>query len=77
MKKWLERAAHFYQDKIYMLVLGLTALCSYGYLCTHSTVGIDDTPYSYYFEEGLIAIVGRWLLFLLNKVVHISEYAPL
>lgn len=59
-----------------MTLLALTALCSYGFLITHSTVGIDDTPYSYYFEEGLTAIVGRWVLFLVNKVFDIGEYAP-
>jgi len=57
-------------------MLGLTAVCSYGFLITHQTVGIDDTPYAYYFEEGLNAIVGRWFLFLLNKVFHVSEFSP-
>ena len=59
-----------------MLVLSLTALGSYGFMITHHTVGIDDTPYSYYFEEGLAAIVGRWVCFLLNKVVNIADFAP-
>jgi len=76
MKKWLEDFAVFYRNKAYVLLLSLTAAGSYGYLITHSTVGIDDTPYSYYFEEGLAAIVGRWVLFLVNKVFHIAEYAP-
>lgn len=53
-----------------------TAVLSYGYLITHHTVGIDDTPYLYYFEEGLAAIVGRWVLFLLNKILSIAEFAP-
>ena len=66
----------FYQNRIYLLLLGLSALFSYGFLVTHSAIGIDDTPYAYYFEEGLAAIVGRWVLFLLNKLVHIADYAP-
>jgi hypothetical protein len=70
------RATELLKNKYYTLVLLLTAVCSYGFLITHSTVGIDDTPYSYYFEEGLVAIVGRWVLFLLNKAVDIAEYAP-
>lgn len=76
MKKWLENVRYFYKDKIYMLLLCLSAVCSYGFLITHHTVGIDDTPFVYYFEEGLAAIVGRWVLFLLNKVVNIAEFAP-
>lgn len=58
------------------MALSLTAMCSYGFLVTHATVGIDDTPYTYYFEDGLVAIVGRWALYLLNKVVHIADFAP-
>ncbi len=59
-----------------MAVMSLTAVCSYGFLVTHQTVGIDDTPYAYYFEEGLNAIVGRWFLYLANKVFHVAEFSP-
>lgn len=59
-----------------MISLIFTAIFSYGFLITHQTVGIDDTPYALYFEEGLATIVGRWVLFLINKVFHISDFAP-
>lgn len=76
MKKWLAGFGMFFRNKAYMFLLVLTAVCGYGYKVTHFAIGIDDTPYAYYFEEGLAAIVGRWVLFLLNKVVHIAEIAP-
>lgn len=76
MKKWRDMFRMFRTDKKYILLLTLTALCSYGFKVTHFAIGIDDTPYAYYFEEGLAAIVGRWVLFLLNKIVHISQLAP-
>lgn len=75
-RKWKTDFLHLCGNKRYMFMIGLTALCSYGFLITHQTVGIDDTPYAYYFEEGLNAIVGRWFLFLVNKVFHISEFSP-
>ena len=59
-----------------MGILLLTAVCAYGYKVTNVTIGIDDTPLLYYFEEGLIAIVGRWVLFLLNKVIFLAEFVP-
>ena len=65
-----------YYHKGYVFFLALTAACSYGFKITHQTMGIDDTPYAYYFEEGLAAVVGRWVLFVLNKVFSISEFAP-
>ena len=63
-------------NRLYMGILLLTAVCAYGYKVTNVTIGIDDTPSLYYFEEGLIAIVGRWVLFLLNKVIFLAEFAP-
>ena len=63
-------------NRLYMGILLLTAVCAYGYKVTNVTIGIDDTPSLYYFEEGLIAIVGRWVLFLLNKVISLAEFVP-
>lgn len=76
LKKWSDGFGFFVKNKIYMAFLSLTAVCSYGFLVTHQTVGIDDTPYAYYFEEGLNAIVGRWFLYLANKVFHVAEFSP-
>lgn len=76
MKQWQDKISLFVKNKFYMVMLSLIALCSYGFFVTHPTIGIDDTPYNYYFEEGLIAIVGRWCLYLLNKVVDIAEFTP-
>jgi hypothetical protein len=73
LKKDLQR---IYRDKAYILLLALTAACGYGFKTAHPVMGIDDTPYAYYFEEGLAAVVGRWVLFVLNKVIHISDFAP-
>ena len=76
MEKWKENFLVFAKNKIYVLLLLLTATASYGFMITHHAVGIDDTPYALYFEEGLAAIVGRWVLFVLNKVVTIGDFVP-
>lgn len=76
MREWKEDFLTICRNKWYALMLSLTAVFSYGFLVTHATVGIDDTPYAYYFEEGLNAVIGRWFLFLLNKAFHISDFSP-
>lgn len=76
MRKWKEDFLFLCRNKAYIWLLSLTAVFSYGFLVTHQTVGIDDTPYDYYFNQGLNAIVGRWFLFLLNKVFHIADFTP-
>ena len=77
MKKYKESFMLLCKNKIYLLSLSLTAVFAYGFMVTHHTVGIDDTSYAYYFQEGLSAIVGRWVLYLLNKNFFIGEFTPL
>lgn len=76
MKKWRDTFTMFIKRKSYIVLLALAALAGYGFKVMHPAIGIDDTPYAYYFEEGLVAIVGRWVLFLVNKILSIGEYAP-
>ncbi len=76
MKEWVQEFQYFWKNKIYRAALLLTALFGYGFLITHQTVGIDDTPAAYYFEEGLATVVGRWVMFVVNKIFHIAEFAP-
>lgn len=77
MKEYKDSFLILCKNKLYRFPLMLTAALAYGFMVTHQTIGIDDTPYACYFQEGLSAIVGRWVLFLLNKVFSISEFAPL
>jgi hypothetical protein len=65
-----------WRKKSFAAIVILSAIFAYGYLVTHHTVGIDDTPYAYYFKEGLSAIVGRWVFFVLNRVVSVWRLAP-
>lgn len=76
MRKWREDFLSFCNHKVYMIMLALTGVMGYGFLITHQTIGIDDTPYTYYFEEGLNVIVGRWFMYLLNKVFHVADFSP-
>lgn len=76
MEKWRADLFKIYGNKAYVLLLSLAAACGYGFKIAHPAMGIDDTPYAYYFEEGLAAVVGRWVLFVLNKVVHLADFAP-
>lgn len=76
MKKWRADLRRIYGSRAYVLLLSLAAACGYGFKIAHPAMGIDDTPYAYYFEEGLAAVVGRWVLFVLNKLVHIADFVP-
>lgn len=76
IKDLKEDIMKFINNKVYLVVLILTVVGCYGFKMMHVTIGIDDTPYEYYFSEGLVVIVGRWVLFLLNKIISIANFAP-
>lgn len=76
MREWFLDGKKFLSNTVYRVMLLLSAIGSYGFFITHGTVGIDDTPYSYYFKDGLSAVVGRWVTYMLGKVLHITEFAP-
>lgn len=76
MKKLLQEMNYFWNQKLYVITLVVTALCGYGFFITHPSIGIDDTAVSLYLEEGLEVEMGRWVMYLLNKVFHFAEFAP-
>ncbi len=76
MKRVLNDIKAFFQCKAYMIGLALIAVCGYGYTITHYAIGMDDTVIPLYFEEGLAPYVGRWSLFVINKIFHIADFAP-
>lgn len=51
MKKLWEEFQYFFQQKIYVIILCLTAICGYGFEMTHPSIGIDDTAVSLYLED--------------------------
>ena len=63
-------------DRVYLVIMFLTLISSYGYAITHSGIGMDDTAVDLYFHDGLAPYVGRWTLFVLGKVIQLDRYAP-
>ena len=59
MKKLYDELKVFFHFKIYLMIVGLSATCAYGYAVTHHAIGMDDTVIPLYFEEGLAPYVGR------------------
>lgn len=76
MKQLSQDLKWFLQHKSYIILLALTAVCGYGYMITHGTIGIDDTAMDLYLQEGYVVEVDRWVMYLLNKVFYFGEFAP-
>ncbi len=76
MMKLFEEVRWLFRQKIYIIALSITALCCYGFAIVHPSIGIDDTAVGLYLEDGLEVVMGRWTIFLLNKLFHVSDFAP-
>ena len=76
--KWIwEEAKAVLQSRVYLICIGFVAFCAYGYEFAHLSIGIDDTAIALYFDDGLAPVMGRWVLFLLNRILCLSQYTPL
>lgn len=76
MRRLWDEMCFFLGKKVYAVCLAVTALCSYGFAITHESIGVDDTMVNVYLEDGLEVVMGRWTVYLINKVFHIGEFAP-
>lgn len=72
MRKIADGVKELWRSKAFALILSLSALCAYGFAVTHLSIGMDDTAVGLYYEEGLAAYVGRWSIFVLNKILPVD-----
>ena len=76
MQKLREDIAYFLKQKLFMVMLCITAIGCYGFSITHEGIGVDDTMVDTYLQDGLEVFHGRWTMFLLNRLFHFGEYMP-
>jgi len=76
MRQLYQEVVWFLKQKEYLIPLCLSAVFAYGFEIVHPMIGIDDTAVELYLQDGLEVVMGRWTIFLLNKVFHVAEFAP-
>lgn len=76
MERYWKDIKDILRSGVYIFCVGFVAFCAYGYEFMHLSIGIDDTAVALYYEDGLEPIMGRWVLFLLNKILRLSKFSP-
>lgn len=66
----------FCKGKLYWIFVSMVGILCYGFVLTHSSIGIDDELFHFYYEEGALLQQGRWFSVLLNKILNWAEYLP-
>ncbi len=75
MSRIIEDIKYFWSKKVFGVGIPLMMLLSYGTLLLNPTVGIDDTSFKLYYVDGVSPAMGRWCLYLINKLFPL-KYNP-
>lgn len=70
-KIWSE-FKYFWSRKCFAIGIPLTVFLSYITLLTNPTIGIDDTSFKLYYVDGVSPAMGRWCLYMINKIVPLK-----
>ena len=76
MKRLWQEVSDILKQKTYMICVALTAIMSYGFAICQPMIGIDDSAIGRYYTEGVGAVLGRWGLYLINKICPVVDYTP-
>ncbi len=71
----LEDVKYFWKKRCFAVGIPLMMLLSYLTLIINPTVSEDDTAFRLYYVEGVSPAMGRWCLYLVNKLFPL-DYNP-
>lgn len=75
MAELIKDIRHFWSKKCFAVGIPLMMLLSYGTLLLNPTIGIDDTSFKLYYIDGVSPAMGRWCLYMINKIFPLN-YNP-
>ena len=75
MSELRKELKYFWSQKCFAVGLPLIMLVSYATLLHNPTVGIDDTSFKVYYVDGVSPAMGRWCLYMINKLFPLN-YNP-
>lgn len=76
MSKNLIQMKKIIEDKVVWIPLLITAICSYGFFITNYAIGLDDTSIPRYYVEGRAPAMGRYTMYLLERIYKVAEFSP-
>lgn len=74
--KYKKATKYFCTNKIFITIIILVTILSFGFTITHPSVGMDETAFDRYYQDGEMLESGRWGSYLIYKVLNIIEFTP-
>ena len=75
-EQYKKATKYFCKNKIFILVIILVTILSFGFTITNSSVGMDETAFDRYYDDKEMLESGRWGAYLLYSVLGITEFTP-
>ena len=75
MSELIKDIKHFWSKKCFAVGIPLMMVLTYGTLLLNPTIGIDDTSFKLYYIDGVSPAMGRWCLYMINKIFPLN-YNP-
>ena len=75
MLKIGDEIKYFWKHKCFAIGIPIMTFLSYITLLLNPTIGIDDTSFKLYYVDGVSPAMGRWCLYIINKIVPLN-YNP-
>lgn len=76
-KKYKLACQSLLAKKSFLIALVIVAVLGYGFAITHTSIGIDDTSFLRYYEQGLDIKLGRFLPVLIYKIPKMLQFNPM
>ena len=76
INEYKECFKYFINNRIFMFIIILTAVLSYGFAITNYSVGIDDLALDRYVSGTWILSAGRWGTWLVYNILGITKFTP-
>ena len=75
-KQYKEAIEYFINKKIFISIVILITILSFGFAITNSSVGMDDVSFDRYYQDKEMLAIGRWGSYLVYQILNITDFVP-
>lgn len=75
-RQYKEAIEYFINKKIFISIVILITILSFGFAITNSSVGMDDVSFDRYYQGKEMLAIGRWGSYLVYQILNITDFVP-
>lgn len=75
-EKYKNATKYFLENRMFIVIIILVTILSFGFTITNSSVGMDETAFDRYYQDKEMLESGRWGSYLIYSVLGIIEFTP-